>query len=86
MARRALIAVVIAAALAAAAGCGRHYWGKPGATLDEFNRDSAACARLASPAYGIVIEDNYRQCLRDRGWQREQKLDPAPPGWYRGIE
>jgi hypothetical protein len=33
-----------------------------------------------------VIEDNYRQCLRDRGWQREQKLDPAPIGWYRGIE
>jgi hypothetical protein len=61
-------------------------WGKSGAALDDFNRDSAACARDASPAYGIVIEDTYRRCLAGRGWVRAQQLDPPPPGWYRGIE
>ena len=72
--------------LMAMAGCGRHYWSRSGASLDDFNRDSAACAKAASPAYGIVVQDNYRQCLRDKGWQRAQHVDPAPPGWYRGIE
>lgn len=61
----ALVASVLA--LVAVAGCGRHYWSRSGASLDDFNRDSAACATAASPAYGIVIQDNYRQCLRDKG-------------------
>jgi hypothetical protein len=77
---------VLALALATIAGCGRHYWSRSSATLDDFNRDSAACAKASSPAYGIVVQDNYRQCLRDKGWQRAQQLDPPPPGWYRGIE
>ncbi len=72
--------------LVTVAGCGRHYWSRPGASLDDFNHDSAACAKAASPAYGIIVQDNYRQCLRDRGWQRAQQLEPVPPGWYRGIE
>lgn len=80
------MAVVMATALVAGAGCGRHYWGKPGATLDEFNRDSAICGKSASPAYGILVQDNYRRCLRDQGWQRAQQLEPVPSGWYRGIE
>ncbi len=77
-----------AAALLAAtlSGCGRHYWNRPGASLDEFNRDSAACAKEASPAYGLVIQDTYRACLKGRGWVRGQQLDPPPAGWYRGIE
>ena len=79
-----LVALVLV--LGAVAGCGRHYWSRSGATLDDFNRDSAACAKASSPAYGIVIQDNYRQCMRDKGWQRAQQLDPPPPGWYRGIE
>ncbi len=79
-----LLALVLV--LVTMAGCGRHYWSRSGATLDDFNRDSAACAKASSPAYGIVIQDNYRQCLRDKGWQRAQQLDPPPPGWYRGIE
>jgi hypothetical protein len=67
-------------------GCGRHYWSRPGATLDDFNRDSAACAKEASPAYGIIVQDAYRSCLRARGWIRDQQQEPPPPGWYRGIE
>lgn len=80
----ALVASVLA--LGALAGCGRHYWSRSGGSLDDFNRDSAACAKASSPAYGIVVRDNYRQCLRDKGWQRAQQVDPAPTGWYRGIE
>jgi hypothetical protein len=66
-------------------GCGRFYWSKPGGTLDEFNRDSAACAREASPAFAIIVDETYRHCLGTRGWQRAQHHGP-PPGWYRGIE
>ena len=82
-ARRALIAVALLVALG---GCGRHFWSKPGASLEDFNRDSAACAREASPQYGIVIPEAYRACLRVRGWTRAQQQEPTPPGWYRGIE
>ena len=78
--------LVLPLAAAVAAGCGRFYWSKSGATLDEFNRDSAACATAASPAYGIVVEDNYRACLHDKGWVRAQQAEPIPPGRYRGIE
>ena len=84
--RRARRVVAAATLVVAVSGCGRHYWSKPGAALDDFNRDSAACAKEASPAYGIVIEDGYRRCLTSRGWVRAQQLDPPPPGWYRGIE
>lgn len=80
------LAVAVAALLAAVSGCGRYYWSKPGAPLDEFNRDSAACAKETSPAYGIIIEDSYRRCLEARGWVRAQQQDPPAPGWYRGIE
>jgi hypothetical protein len=82
-ARFALVTVVLLAALG---GCGRHFWNKPGASLEDFNRDSAACAKEASPQYGILIEEMYRHCLRARGWSRAQQQEPAPPGWYRGIE
>ena len=77
------MAVVLLAALS---GCGRHFWNKPGAALEEFNRDSAACAKDASPQYGILLDDVYRACLRARGWTRAQQLEPPPAGWYRGIE
>ena len=81
-ARRVLAALAVLAGLG---GCGQYYWGKPGASQDDFNRDSAACAKDASPQYGVFIDDVYRACLRGRGWTRAQQ--PAPPaGWYRGIE
>ena len=83
--RRARAALALGAVVAGLAGCGRYYWSKPNASLEEFNRDSAACAREASPQYQIVIDDTYRACLKARGWQREQKIEPKP-GWYRGIE
>ncbi len=67
-------------------GGGGHCWPKSGATLDDFNRDSSACAKAASPAYGIVVQDQYRDCLRTRGWTRDQQQEPPPPGWFRGIE
>ena len=78
--------------LFALAGCGKHYWGKTGASPEDFARDSGACAREnalyrdAGKEFGTVLQDQYKDCLRRRGWQRGQKLDPPPPGWYRGIE
>lgn len=81
-ARRAL---ALAALCAALSGCGRFYWSKPDATLEDFNRDSATCAKETSPAYGIVIETSYRRCLSSKGWTRAQQHDP-PPNWFRGIE
>lgn len=79
--------LLIAASLS---GCGKHYWGKPGASQQQFERDNAECAKESAPtpsavAYGIVYERLYRACLATRGWTREQHVNP-PPGWYRGIE
>jgi hypothetical protein len=85
--RRITVAVVLAIGLA---GCGQFYWGKPGSTAEQFDRDSTECALEASKMPGgqvvkEVFEKAYRQCLRDRGYLREQKVGP-PPGWHRGIE
>ena len=71
-------------------GCGKFYWGQPGATQEQFDHDSRECAKEAAPSpsaaqYGIVYEGFYRACLFARGWKREQHVNP-PPGWYRGIE
>jgi hypothetical protein len=79
---RTLVAIAVFVGLG---GCGLHYWGKAGSSQDDFNRDSAACSKEASPQYGVFIKDNYRGCLRARGWSRAQHHEP-PPGWYRGIE
>ena len=81
--RRAFGVLVLLAGLC---GCGLQYWNKPGATLDDINRDSSACAKEASPQYGILIDDVYRACLRGRGWVRAPQHAPPPAGWYRGIE
>ena len=73
-------------------GCGKHYWNKPGAADSDFNKDSMECARENSVQmapnkdYGRVIADLYKMCLRARGWNRAQQLEPVPTGWYRGIE
>src|SRR5262249_62299162 len=78
--------------LFAVAACGKHYWGKSGASPEDFGRDSGECAREnalyrgTTKEFGTVLQDQYKDCLRTRGWQRAQKLDPPPPGWYRGIE
>jgi hypothetical protein len=74
----------------ALSGCGAFYWGKPGGTAEQFERDSVECAKQATPAaagslYGLGSESIYKTCLRSRGWVREQKSSPEP-GWFRGIE
>jgi hypothetical protein len=81
--RRALAVVVLLAGLG---GCGPKFWNKPGATLEDFNRDSAACSKEATTQYGIFVDDVYRACLHARGWVRASQFEPPPPGWYRGIE
>ena len=73
-------------------GCGKHYWGKTGTSVEDFARDSGECAREnalyrdGAKEFGTVLQDQYKACLTGRGWERGQKLDPPPPGWYRGIE
>jgi len=83
---RARVVLALLVLLPALTGCGRHYWSRSGASADDFNRDSAACVKEASPQYGILIQDMYRGCLRARGWTRAQQIEPVPAGWHRGIE
>jgi non-ribosomal peptide synthetase component F len=83
--------LLLALVLVATAGCARYYWSKPGSTAEEFNRDSAACARESSPneasrMQGIVQLDVYRASLTARGYTRDKQLEPVPPTVYRGIE
>ncbi len=73
-------------------GCGKHYWSKAGAGPGDFQKESLECARENSvqmstnKEYGIVIADLYKSCLKARGWSRAQQFEPAPAGWFRGIE
>ncbi|MGH7392838.1 MAG: hypothetical protein ACREM3_25800 [Candidatus Rokuibacteriota bacterium] len=88
--RTARFAIVLALVAGAWTGC-KHYWGKPGATAEQFNRDSTACAREASPtpataAYGVGSERIYKACMRTHGWARDKRPDPPGEGWFRGIE
>ena len=92
LARRARATGLLLLSIFALTGCGKHYWGKAGARPGDFARDSGECAREnalyrdAAKEFGTVLQDQYKDCLRRRGWQRGQQLDPPPPGWYRGIE
>ncbi len=78
--------------LAATTGCSRYYWSKPGATAEQFTKDSQACVQQAAatvPAGAAsldAVEQYYRACLTSRGYLRDKQLDPPPPGSYRGIE
>lgn len=80
-----LLAIALVASLN---GCARYYWSKPGSSAEQFDRESRECARESSPApaLGVVDGERYRACLVARGWVRDKQLEPAPPGWYRGIE
>ena len=89
-ARFAVVAMGVALAVVSLGGCGKFYWGKPGASQEEFVRDNRECAREAAPTpsaaeHGIVYDEMYRACLLNRGWKREQHTTP-PQGWYRGLE
>ncbi len=84
------LGLVVALAAAGTLGCGKFYWTKSGGTLDEFQRDSTACALETSPnptaaSHGAVAMPAYRACLTARGWTRRQHVDP-PPDAYRGFE
>jgi hypothetical protein len=72
------------------AGCGKFYWTRPGGSVEDFQRDSAACAleTSANPtaaSHGAVAMPAYRACLTARGWTRRQHVDP-PSDAYRGFE
>jgi hypothetical protein len=87
--RHAAHLVIVLSLLAAALTSCKHYWGKPGATAEQFNRDSTECAKEASSTstVGYVRSENiYKGCMRARGWARDQKMDPPGEGWFRGIE
>jgi hypothetical protein len=82
--------MAVALALGAVVGC-QHYWSKPGGTKEMFWQDSSECGRASAPnptaaAHGIVNDQQYRACLSARGWTRENLVEPAPPGWYRGLD
>jgi len=84
--------LVVAAAFAIAlGGCAQYYWSRPGASPEQFDRDSRDCAHASAEnptaaALGLVNEPLYRACLAGRGWAREKQWEPPPAGWYRGIE
>lgn len=75
-------------------GCGgKHYWFKPGATAQEFYRDSLECAKEAAPERTgqaqeklKVNKDLYRACLYARGYVREERFEIPPKDGWRGIE
>jgi hypothetical protein len=90
MSGRAAGLVVIGLAIGALAGCGRYYYGKSDATSEQFQRDSAACAREVGAGGGgaseSAIQRMYRLCLYGLEWVRDKHRRQVPEGWYRGLE
>jgi hypothetical protein len=85
-----LSAIVLGLAALVFTGCGLFYYSKPGSGYPEFREASVACARdfgipSGNGQYAVVSPDLYRRCMRDKGWVREQRVDPGS-GWFRGIE
>src|SRR5690242_17624459 len=81
------------ALLAAASGCIRYYWSKPGATPEQFARDNRECMQQAAgalppgrAAQPEAVETLYRSCLSARGYVRDKQVEPPPPGFFRGVE
>lgn len=73
-------------ALLVSAGCGVHYWQRPGADVQDFQQDSQSCVTEAKvPRLGIEPEQMYRVCMRSRGWQRVQTGVPER-NQFRGPE
>ena len=59
--------------LAHAVRVAEKHWTKPGATLEDFNRDSSACGLEARRGVNVGIPVNkraYRYCMRDRGYRQ----------------
>jgi hypothetical protein len=76
-----LLAIVIGVG-----GCGKFYWGKPGSTSEQFDRDSRQCAEDAARTSADRFDLGYRKCLTERGYVREQKTEQPGSGWHRGLE
>ena len=82
--------LAVLAALASS-GCTAFYWSKPGSTPEQFTMDSQDCAKQAAPSsaamnQGVMIQEVYRGCLKQRGYERSKQYQPVAPGYYRGIE
>ena len=68
------------------AGCGVHYWQRPGADVQAFQQDSQSCiAEARVPRLNIEPEQMYRVCMRGREWQRVQAGVPERDQ-FRGPE
>ena len=66
----ALFAMLIATAVA---GCAELHWTKPGAIVEDFNRDSHACGLDAQRGVFVGAPVNtrvYRSCMFARGYRR----------------
>ncbi|PYN30743.1 MAG: hypothetical protein DME01_25965 [Candidatus Rokuibacteriota bacterium] len=66
---------VMLAVLAAlgVAGCTEMRWAKPGATVEDFNRDSHECGQEAQRGVFVAAPVNtrvYRSCMFARGYRR----------------
>ena len=71
MSPRGYLALVILTAIGAA-GCAEKHWTKPGATVEDFNRDSYACGQEAQRGVYVGVPINkrlYRSCMVARGYQ-----------------
>ncbi len=94
MNRRILPGLAVMMALSALPGCGRYYWSKPGATLEQFTGDSRECldeAKAKVPAAPTDVAAGavghlYRACRAARGCARAKAIEAAPPTSYRGLE
>ena len=81
MSPRGYLALAILTAIGAA-GCAEKHWTKPGATVEDFNRDSHACgleARRGVYAGIPVNKQRYQTCMRARGY------DLVPGGHWIGL-
>ena len=69
-----------------AAGC-THYWERPGGTVADFERESAACIEdvRQSPFGSDSREQINRACMRARGWKRVE-VSVADDNQFRGPE
>lgn len=78
--------ILVVSALLLSAGCGVHYWQRPGADVQDFRQDSQGCVTDAKVLrLNIEPEQIYRACMRARGWQRVQPGVPER-NQFRGPE
>ena len=72
MSSRAYVAFAILVATGVA-GCTEKRWTKPGATVEDFNRDSHECGQEAQRGVFVqapVKTRTYRSCMFNRGYSR----------------